>query len=364
MSCKNHCDEKEENHVEEFIWVDGGRSPAVRSKFRVRKGLVENVREIPHWGFDGSSTMQAETGDSDRDLAPVRFYPDPIRGGNNILVLAEVNGPGRKTHPSNARAVLRDSSFIWQSEEPWFGFEQEYVFIDRKTGRPLGWEEGEFPKQGEQYCGENFGQDIVDEHLAACLRAGIVIFGGNSEVMLGQWEFQIGTADPLKVCDDLWVARWLLKRIADRHDVKISYVPKLFPGLDLNGSGCHTNYSTKRMREPNGLSYIEEAAERLGARHREHIAVYGFGNEHRLTGRHETASISEFKWGVGDRGASVRVNAKVAEEKCGYLEDRRPAANIDPYKIATAILDTTCPLIFPKGFDPATYGWKPDVVLE
>lgn len=345
-------------HIEEFIWIDGFAPPAVRSKFRVKENAVTKIGDISPWGFDGSSTNQAETGDSDRDLNPVSFYPDPIRGEDHILVLSEVSGPERKVHSSNARAALRKIYEATSWFEPQFGIEQEYFFIDRKTDRPLGWPAiGYLAPQGPYYCGQNFGQDIADEHLKACLVAGIEIYGGNSEVAPGQWEFQIGTADPLKVADDLWVARWILKRVADRYGVDISYHPKLF--TYWNGSGCHTNYSTNAMRGQGGLASIKDAAEKLGKKHAEHIAVYGTGNEQRLTGKHETASIAKFSWGIGDRGASVRVNARVAEEGRGYLEDRRPAANIDPYKVCAAILETT----LLSGFDPAKYGWEPDVRL-
>jgi glutamine synthetase len=238
-------------------------------------------------------------------------------------------------------------------EEPWIGFEQEYALM--KGAAPLGFpESGGYPApQGPYYCSVGsdsaFGRGIVEAHTKACIDAGLMIYGINAEVLPGQWEFQIGyrgvegeSADPLNVSDHLWIARWLLYRIAEDFGVAPSFDAKPVKG-DWNGSGKHTNFSTRSMRDPvTGMTAIEKAIGALSRKHKEHIAVYGDGLPERLTGLHETASIHEFRHGVADRGASVRIPQPVALTGCGYLEDRRPAANADPYAVSARILETVC----------------------
>jgi glutamine synthetase len=70
-----------------------------------------------------------------------------------------------------------------------------------------------------------------------------------------------------------------------------------------------------------------------------HLKHYGAGLEDRLTGEHETASYKEFKYGVSDRGASVRIPMQTDLDGKGYLEDRRPCANIDPYVVARLLAE-------------------------
>jgi len=335
----------------EYIWIDGYKPTAnLRSKTKVVDGPVQNVEELPEWGFDGSSTLQAEGHFSDCLLRPVRIVPDPIRGGDNILVMCEVFNADGTIHESNKRAALRDVAEKYADQEAWFGIEQEYTFYD--GNKPLGWPENGFPApQGEYYCGvgcdEVFGRQIVEEHMEACIRAGIEISGINAEVMPAQWEFQVGPVGALEVSDELWLARWLLYRIAEDFDVTVTIEPKPMKG-DWNGAGAHTNFSTKAMREEGGMKVIEEACENLKKKHAEHIAVYGASNEERLTGLHETCSIEDFRYGVSDRGASIRIPMGTANDGYGYLEDRRPASNIDPYEVCFALMNTVCSKIMVK----------------
>ncbi len=325
----------------EYIWIDGTEpSPLLRSKTRV----VPDGQEPGIWGFDGSSTNQAMGHDSDCVLRPVYTCPDPLRGPDDILVMCEVELTDYSPHPTNTRAKLRALVEDFAGQEPMFGIEQEYTFM--KDGRPLGWPVSGYPApQGPYYCGVGGdkmpGRDIVELHTAACIDAGIGIEGTNAEVMMGQWEFQVGVLGTVEVGDQLWVARWLLERIAEEFEVEVSFDAKPVKG-DWNGAGAHTNFSTKQMRASGGWPAIIAGCEALSTRVREHIANYGDGIEDRLTGAHETAHWSKFSYAVSDRGASVRIPGQVAREKKGYLEDRRPNANVDPYTVARLMVETIC----------------------
>ncbi len=341
----------------EYIWVDGSHpTQNLRSKTRV-VSVAPTLEEIPSWGFDGSSTNQATGDKSDCLLKPVRIFRDPTRK-NSYLVMCEVLQADGTPHPTNKRSLLREviSATRGRAQECLFGLEQEYTLF--KGSRPLGFgEDRRFPAaQGPYYCGvgadEVFGRELVEEHLQACIAAGIKISGINAEVMPGQWEFQVGPLSPLDVGDHLWVARWLLYRLGEKFGIHATLDPKPVPG-DWNGAGCHANFSTPEMRSSQielfhslsagkkfGMDAIEEWCER--ARHRvpEHLAAYGEGIEMRLTGRHETCRYDQYKWGVSDRTASIRVPLMAKLEGKGYLEDRRPNANACPYQVATVMLKT------------------------
>lgn len=325
----------------EYIWIDGTKpTPLIRSKTRV----LQDGEELPEWNFDGSSTNQADGSDSDCILRPVFVCEDPIRGGDSKLVLCEVFNTDGTPHSSNARAKLRVIADKHADQDPWFGIEQEYTMF--QNGRPLGWPEGGYPApQGPFYCGvgagEVFGREMVEEHLDACMDAGLKIYGVNAEVMPGQWEFQIGTGGPLTVADHLIVARWLLYRLGEEYDVRVTLHPKPVRG-DWNGAGAHTNVSTNATRGEGGLAVIRNAMKRLEERHDLHIANYGDAIERRLTGLHETCSYREFKYGDSDRGASVRIPVATYQAGKGYFEDRRPCANIDPYIVCRLLIEAIC----------------------
>ena len=329
----------------EYIWMDGHKpTQNLRSKPKVIDGPINSVDDLPLWGFDGSSTNQAEGNDSDCMLKPVCKVPDPIRGGDDILVMCEVMNPDGSIHSSNTRAHLRDVAEKFSNQEAWFGIEQEYTLFEGRN--PLGWPEGGYPApQGPFYCGvgadEVFGREIVEEHLQLCMDAGLEVSGINAEVMPGQWEYQIGPLGPLDAADQMWISRWLLYRISEEYGVSATLHPKPVKG-DWNGAGAHTNFSTKSMREKGGIDVINEACEKLSKNHDQHISVYGAHNEERLTGLHATCSIKEFRYGVSDRGASIRIPMQTANDGYGYLEDRRPSANMDPYKVCSILIETTC----------------------
>ena len=328
----------------EYLWIDGTEPTAkMRSKTKVM-----DLGEAPAlWGFDGSSTNQAPGENSDCVLKPVFICPDPVRGGDNKIVLCEVLNIDMTPHTTNTRASCTATAEKYASHQSWFGIEQEYTFFDGI--KPLGWPDSGFPApQGGYYCGvgadEVFGRDIVEAHMDACLAAGLSFSGINAEVMPAQWEFQIGPVGAPDVADQLWVARWLLYRVAEEFGVSATLYPKPVKG-DWNGAGAHTNFSTLEMRE--SYDAIVKAAQALGEKADLHIRNYGYAIEERLTGLHETCSFKEFKWGVSDRGASVRIPWQVERDQKGYLEDRRPNANCDPYVVSRLMMETCCEALKP-----------------
>lgn len=341
-----------------YIWIDGNKpTQTLRSKVKILPYSSERLmlEEIPQWNFDGSSTGQATGHDSDLVLKPVCLVNDPVTGSGNYLTLCEVLNHDGSAHCTNTRAKLDQlMKQGGQAVEPWIGFEQEYTLFNGL--QPLGWPERGYPApQGPFYCGvgadEAFGRSLVEEHTKACLDAGLMLYGTNAEVMPGQWEFQMGyrgvpgeSADPLTVSDHLWIARWLLYRLGEDYGINATLHPKPVKG-DWNGAGMHTNFSTLATRDPvGGMAAIDAAIKALERRHQEHIAVYGHDLELRLTGKHETAHISEFIAGVGNRGASIRIPRPVAVNGCGYFEDRRPGANANPYEVAAVLIETLCQL--------------------
>jgi len=326
----------------EYIWLDGYEpTPNLRSKTKIASfAAMPALEELPLWNFDGSSTRQAEGSSSDCFLQPVAVVPDPART-NALLVMCEVLLPDGTPHPSNSRATIPDQP------DAWFGFEQEYFLY--RDGAPLGFPKEGFPApQGEYYTGvgyRNVGEvarRIVDEHVDLCLEAGIDLEGTNAEVAKGQWEFQIFGKGSKRAADELWLARFLLMRLCERYGVDVNWHCKpLGAELDWNGSGLHTNFSTRYMREVGGEEYFSALMAAFDAYKLDHIAVYGPDNHLRLTGLHETQAIDKFNYGVADRGASIRVpHSFVADGHRGYLEDRRPNSLGDPYRIAGRILQT------------------------
>lgn len=339
-----------------YIWIDGTEpTQTLRSKLKIvphnKKQLT--AKDLPLWNFDGSSTYQATGHNSDLLLQAVCVVKDPILGEGNYLALCEVLNPDGTPHVTNKRArLVKLMEQGGKAYDPWIGFEQEYTLFQGQ--QPLGWPDRGYPApQGPFYCGvgadEVFGRHLVEEHTQACLDAGIMLYGTNAEVMPGQWEFQIGyrgmegeSADPVNASDHLWLARWLLYRLGEEYSITAKLHPKPVKG-DWNGSGKHTNFSTRAMRDPKtGLHAIQDAIKALELRHKEHIAVYGHDLELRLTGKHETAHMSQFIAGVGNRGASIRIPRQVELNGCGYLEDRRPGANANPYEVAAMLVETIC----------------------
>ncbi len=311
----------------EYVWLDSLNE--FRSKTRVINGATDHS-DILEWNYDGSSTGQADSsGNTEIKLKPVAVCPDPLRTikGNSCFIVLCDSIPRQ-----NALRIFDQN----KTEEPWFGIEQEYVF--------------EFPgdnaitnADGFHYCGIGMNykeRAIVEEHLDACLRAGLTISGINAEVATRQLEFQIGPATGIDAADQTCIARYLLDRITEKHGAKICYFPKI--NSAANGSGCHINFSTRATRGPCGLKVIEAMISKLAEKHDKHIEIYGDYNQYRLTGRHETSSYNVFSYGIGTRNTSVRIPNQTKEQGCGYFEDRRPAANVEIYGATAKLFETCC----------------------
>jgi len=325
----------------EYIWLDGYKpTQSLRSKTKIEKDFSGKLEDCPMWSFDGSSTEQAPGGSSDCLLKPVFIVTDPQRK-NAYLVMCEVLNADGTPHESNGRATIDDDD-----NDFWFGFEQEYFLWNPDTNKPLGFPDGGYPgPQGPYYCSVGaknaFGREIIEEHLDACLEAGLNVEGINAEVAAGQWEFQIFSKGAKEAGDQIWVARYLMERIGEKYGVAINWHCKPLGDLDWNGSGMHANFSNNLLRTCGSKETFEKVCEAFRPVIKEHIAVYGADNHLRLTGKHETASINDFSYGVSDRGASIRIPVVVpAKGWKGYLEDRRPNSAADPYKVAARIIKT------------------------
>lgn len=328
----------------EYIWLDGiVPTQGLRSKTLVKSDFSGKLDDCPTWVFDGSSTEQAEGNASDCLLKPVAIFPDPDRK-NAYLVMTEVLNADGTPHATNGRATIDEGD---EDEDFWFGFEQEYFLWDPETNLPPGFPHRGYPRpQGPYYCSVGadnaYGREIIDEHLDLCLEAGINVEGINSEVAAGQWEFQVFAKGAKRAGDEVWVARYLLERTAEKHGLAIEWHPKPLGDTDWNGSGMHANFSNTMMRESGKQDVFTKICEQFGKNVKRHIEVYGAHNDQRLTGKHETQSINQFSYGVSDRGASIRIPVSTVEDGWkGRLEDRRPASNADPYKVAAAIVKTT-----------------------
>ena len=322
--------------IQEYVWLGGN------GEFRSKVKVSEVGYPITDWNYDGSSTGQAsDSGNTEINLKPVYYCINPLSNlnskFNSTLVLCE-------TYESNSNSLSNREKAVQifnqnPNAKPWFGLEQEYFFSTTPTN--IFFDKHE--EQGRFYCGVGLPaiqRKIVEEHLEACLTANIQISGTNAEVAPNQWEFQIGPSEGIAAADQLLMARYLLERIAEKHGLFICYEPK--PFSKYNGSGCHANFSTVTMREPGGLSEIVDCMAKLESAHKEHLEIYGNDNEKRLTGKHETSSMDVFTYGYGTRNTSVRIPNQVVKNGCGYFEDRRPASNMNPYLVTSAIFKTCC----------------------
>jgi glutamine synthetase len=337
---------KNQKIIAEYIWL--GLDNEIFSKVRIiRPGqLVHNrsseyieYKDIPDWDYDGSSTGQATTEASEVILKPCALYKNPFHNKElqSFIVLCSTYSPDGKPLESNTRdhalhIFLKEAV---SKQDIWFGIEFEYMMYNKDTGQPIT---NSSSSERTNYCSPiATGKNIVEEHMMMCLDAGIGYDGYNSEVVEGQWEYQI-FGKGIDVADQSIVARYILERVADKHDLYINWHPKPFP--DKNGQGKHVNCSTKAMREPGGIEKIFHAVQLLSLTHEQHMKVYGKDNELRLTGKHETSSFTKFSSGRADRTASIRIGSRTVKAGCGYFEDRRPASNADEYLVTSKLAST------------------------
>lgn len=346
----------------EYIWLDAQQR--LRSKTRVL-GRREDAPlfDVPSWNYDGSSTGQATTEQSEIIIVPRTAILDPFRvlpvsgAPCAYLVICDIYvrepSGALARHKTNTRAECAAVLEKHKAEEPMFGFEQEFFMIDISTGLPLGFKsDGTTEAQGRYYCGVGagsvFGRNLVEEVVGKALRIGLPITGANFEVAPGQAEIQLCSTG-LDAPDQLIILRYLLQRAGEAHGIEVSFEPKPVKG-DWNGTGCHINFSTKTMRRVSknpkdveeSQKAIDDAVERLSRSHHRHVHNYGKGNDQRLTGKHETSSMDEFSAGVANRSASVRIPSETHANGYGYIEDRRPGGNVDPYVACRLLVDTIC----------------------
>ena len=336
----------------EYIWLDGRGE--LRSKYKTV--YVEDPQdfELEQWNYDGSSTYQAETGNSEIILNPVQRYKNPFFESSCIsyLVLCDtyhnLNGvlvPTESNYRSAASEVF-DKTIHYM---PWFGIEQEYFMMShngtKESSTPLFFKRyPEVEPQGQYYCGVGNQhiqyRQLAEKHYLHCLYAGLKISGINAEVAPNQWEYQIGPVMGIEAADQLWVSRYILHKLSEECNINISFKPKPMKS-PWNGSGLHTNFSTVETRELGGLEKIHAYVRKLEGAHREHIEVYG-DNSKRLSGECETSDIHRFSCGYGNRGCSIRIPTITLQAKRGYFEDRRPASDADPYRVTGALMATCC----------------------
>ena len=335
--------------VGEYIWYDDNynfrsKSRTITDKFKTNE---LNSTSWPEWNYDGSSTNQATCNYSEIILQPKCIVKDPFRTRMGFtdayLVLCDTYSPNGIPTQINKRVYAQNIFNYALKEKPWFGLEQEYFMMENEL--PIGLTDNK-EQLHKKYCGVGnktiFGRELADTHYYMCLTAGLQLSGMNAEVAPGQWEFQVGPCEGILAGDHLWLSRYILVRLSEEFNITIDFNPKPLNG-DWNGSGCHTNFSTLKMRDGDieegvsGLDYIGMAIYKLSKKHDEHMKVYGKDNELRMTGEHETSNYHKFTNGVANRGCSVRIPTIVLKNNKGYFEDRRPASNCDPYLVTSLI---------------------------
>uniref|UniRef100_A0A2A4J2C5 glutamine synthetase n=1 Tax=Heliothis virescens TaxID=7102 RepID=A0A2A4J2C5_HELVI len=329
-----------------YVWIDG-TGENLRSKERTLDFMPKVAEDLPVLTYDGSGTRQARKKNADMYLFPRAIYRNPIHRGRSILVMCDTFDKNLQPTATNNRVRCAEAYLKCAEEEPWFGIEQELYLMNSYDLRPLGWPYKGFPDKTTQYhygigADKAFGRELMEAHYKCCLYAGIAYGGLNVEMGPSQWEYQVGPSVGVSAGDDVWMARYILQILAEQYGVAVSIKPKPIP--HWQGSGTHVNFSTKLMREENGIIEIEKAIGKLAAAHKDHLKLYdpygGRDNARRLIGSHQAAHMHEFSAGVSERSTCIRIHRSVAVDKKGFFEDRRPASNCDPYRVIDSLLRT------------------------
>ena len=342
----------------EYIWLDSNNN--YRSKTKVisnkednYKSLKDLLNDLPIWNFDGSSTGQATTTDSEILLKPIKCVKDPFRKAQGCyLVLCECLNIDMKPNKFNTRYYANEIFSENTKYKPMFGIEQEFFlssYSKSETGtmilQPLCYSNKniKIKNNSDYYCSVGYdnaiGRNCIEEAFSNLLYSNLNITGLNAEVAPSQWEFQVCSIG-IDAADSLILTRYICNRTFEKYNCVLDLAVK--PIEDLNGSGCHVNFSTKEMRAENGYNKIIQSIDNLKDKHILHIKNYGSDNIKRLTGLHETSSINNFTYGVGSRNTSIRIPNETFKNKCGYLEDRRPSSTMDPYIVTSLIFATCC----------------------
>lgn len=315
-----------------YIWI--GANNRLRWKIKtvpIDKRDMLKLKAYPWWNYDGSSTGQAEGENTEVRLKPVRVYPFPYKDDADVMILCETYNVDNTVHRDNERYHALERFKAGEYKRPWFGNEVEYFIV--KNGDNMN-----DLLTTTHYCGFDecraHCKRVALEHYNACLNANLEISGMNAEVTRGQWEFQIGPCEAIKSGDHTYVALFLLIWVAEYHGCKV-IVNESKPYENVNGSGCHINYSDIDTRFNDNANILVQKINKLGERHDHHMSIYG-DNSKRLTGTHETSRPDVFSFGTGTRDTSVRVPTNTKK----YFEDRRPASNIDYYKVTSSIYES------------------------
>lgn len=358
----------------EYIWLDIHNH--IRSKIRTIYApyttyfSFKNKNSVPEWSYDGSSTGQANTSNSEVLLQPIYVVDHPFLNNKttidkmksiSLLVLCnamncsihiqenneEIEEIEKKQTPHNyiQQAIDKFNTKQVIDIEPWFGLEQEFFLFSKETLKPYKWDYYQSHKEtldGEFYCGVNRSthteSQIMKEFLYTSLSIGLKVSGINQEVECTQWEYQIGPTKGIEIAHQMVIAKYILLQICEKYDVYPVFHPKPIKTKykEWNGSGCHVNISTKKTRDLTyeGLDEIYRIITNMENNHTEFIENYCGKNNHlRLTGKNETSNPKIFTHSVGGRDTSIRIPYQTYIDKKGYFEDRRPGSDIDYYKL-------------------------------
>jgi glutamine synthetase len=316
--------------IAEYIWMD--KKNNFRSKSRtldIRNQSDIEIDNLPKWNYNGVLCGQSE---NNVILTPVAVFMCPFRGQNSILVLCETykeNGePMSNNYRQNAVKIFNDNKEI----EPMFELEQDYFIINPNNNKPLGFPISGYPEpEGDYFCSigtlNNFGRKIADLHYKLCLVAGVNIYSISANVAPGQWKFQIGQCNGIEAGDHMMIARYILDRIGELNNVCIDYSEKPVQG-NWNHSKCCVNYSTRHMRrglgDKRGIDFITDAIKKLKKNNDDYVNILNYNTDTNM-----------------DMNNFITIPNEVNVKECGYFEDKRPPANINPYLLTSTILSLT-----------------------